>query len=113
MTVTELQFERLQQRVRSLEERLASVFLPDGTVVLSSSQKVRIVVGASRITLEERGITIEATEVNVRATRIEMDSTAMTFNSPMVSMSNTVRCNVIIAGSVISSSYTPGAGNVM
>ena len=113
MTVTEQQFERMKERVRSLEERLASVFLPDGTVVLSSSQKVRIVVGTSRITLEERGITIEANEVNVRAARIEMDSTLTSFNCPMVSATGAVRCNVVIASSVVSSSYTPGAGNVM
>lgn len=114
MPVTEQQMERLQKRVRALEEKLASVFLPDGTVVLSSSQRVRIVVGASRITLEETGITIEtASVIKFQSSQITLNSASTTLNSGMVSASGAMRCDTLIATTVMGSSYTPGAGNVM
>lgn len=113
MSVTEQQLERLQKRVRALEEKLASVFLPDGTIVLSSPQKVRIAVGSTRITLEETGITIESPYgVEFNAVQVTFNSTTTTFNSGMVTASGAMRCGTLIATSVVASSYTPGAGNV-
>lgn len=121
MAVTDLQFERLQERVRELEAKLAAVFKPDGVIVLSSEQKITISVGPCRIVLDERSLTIEspvgikleANTVELNAANLRLNSGApIALNAPIVTATGIVRCDTIMATNVIGANYTPGAGNI-
>jgi phage baseplate assembly protein V len=46
-------------------------------------------------------------------TQIELDVGLLRVNAPTAEFSGIVRCDTLITNSVVASSYTPGAGNVM
>ena len=65
------------------------------------------------IKMNASGITIIATaQVQVQASTVEVDASMVTVNSGMSQFSGVVQCSTLIATTVISSVYTPGAGNV-
>ena len=65
------------------------------------------------IKLETSGVTITAAaKITVNASSIEVNSGMVTVNSGMSKFSGVVQCDVLIATTVVGSTYTPGAGNV-
>lgn len=65
------------------------------------------------IKMEASGITIQASaKVTVQCSTAEVSTSMLTVNSPMSQFSGVVQAQTVIATSVISSSYTPGAGNM-
>ena len=48
----------------------------------------------------------------INAARVEMNAATVTFNAAMVQASGVVRCDTIVATTVVGASYTPGAGNI-
>ena len=65
------------------------------------------------IKLESAGITIQASaKVTVNASQVAVSAGMVTVDSAMSKFSGVVKCDVLMTNSVISSSYTPGAGNV-
>jgi phage baseplate assembly protein gpV len=48
-----------------------------------------------------------------QASQASVDAAQLTFNSGMATFSGVVKCDTLIANSVVASSYSPGAGNVM
>ncbi|MCX9158488.1 phage baseplate assembly protein V [Niveibacterium sp. 24ML] len=65
------------------------------------------------IKLETAGITIEAAaKVTVNASNVEVSAGMVTVNAGMSRFSGVVQCDTLISNSVISASYTPGAGNI-
>jgi uncharacterized protein involved in type VI secretion and phage assembly len=65
------------------------------------------------VTLAAAGITVTASaKVTVDASTVEINASMVTVNSGMSQFSGTVKCDTIIANSVVGASYTPGAGNV-
>jgi len=59
------------------------------------------------------GITvIAAATVKVQAAKVEVSAGMVDVNSAMSKFSGVVQCQTLIATSVVSSSYTPGAGNI-
>lgn len=65
------------------------------------------------ITLEASGITIQAAaKVTVNAAQVEVTAGMVKVDAAMADFSGVVKCATLIANSVVSSSYTPGAGNV-
>ena len=66
------------------------------------------------ITLAPAGITVTAgTKVTVNAAMVELSAGMLTVNSGMSKFSGVVQCDTLMSNSVISASYTPGAGNVL
>lgn len=66
------------------------------------------------ITLGSNGISITAsTKVMLHASLVEIDSGVVTVNSGMTKFSGVVQCDTLISNSVISASYSPGAGNIV
>ena len=65
------------------------------------------------VTLESSGVTVvAAAQVSVKATaQVERGGT-VTVNAGMSKFSGVVQCDTLIANTVISSAYTPGAGNI-
>jgi hypothetical protein len=43
---------------------------------------------------------------------VEVTASMMNVHAPMATFDGTVQCTTLIATSVVSSSYTPGAGNI-
>jgi uncharacterized protein involved in type VI secretion and phage assembly len=65
------------------------------------------------VTLETSGITVNAAaKVTINASMIEINSGAVTVNAGMFKFSGMVQCDMLITNSVVSNSYTPGAGNI-
>ena len=65
------------------------------------------------VKLESSGITINASaKVTVNASMIEMSAGMVTVNAGMSKFSGVVQADTVISNSVISASYTPGAGNI-
>lgn len=65
------------------------------------------------ITLDTSGITINAAAVvTVQAAQVNVKAGMVNVDSAMSKFTGVVQCQTLITTSVISSSYTPGAGNV-
>ncbi len=85
-----------------------SVTLQDGpgsiSIVDSNGNSVR---------LETAGVTVTASaKVTVNASTAEISAGMLTVNAGMSTFSGVVQADTVITNSVISASYTPGAGNI-
>jgi uncharacterized protein involved in type VI secretion and phage assembly len=74
---------------------------------------VEIVCGANRLKMDTSGIAVTASaKVSVEASSVEVTASTVTVNAAFSSFSGVVECDTLITQSVVSASYTPGAGNV-
>ncbi len=65
------------------------------------------------IKLEAAGITVTASaKVTINASTVEVSAGMVTVNAGMSKFSGVVQADTVISNSVISASYTPGAGNI-
>jgi uncharacterized protein involved in type VI secretion and phage assembly len=65
------------------------------------------------VKLESSGITVTASaKVTINASTVEVSAGMVTVNAGMSKFSGVVQCDTLISTSVVSSSYTPGAGNI-
>jgi len=59
------------------------------------------------------GITVNAAaRVTINASVVEVNSGMINVNAGMSKFSGVVQCDTLISNSVVSASYTPGAGNI-
>lgn len=65
------------------------------------------------IKLESAGITImSSAKVTVQASTVDVSAGSVSVNAGMSTFSGVVQCSTLITNSVVSASYTPGAGNI-
>ncbi|HLK69147.1 MAG TPA: phage baseplate assembly protein V [Bryobacteraceae bacterium] len=65
------------------------------------------------VKLQPSGITVNASaKVTVTASLMEISVSMLTVNAGMSKFSGVVKCDTVISNSVVSTSYTPGAGNI-
>jgi uncharacterized protein involved in type VI secretion and phage assembly len=65
------------------------------------------------IKLESSGVTVNASaKVTVTASLMEITASMLTVNAGMSKFSGVVKADTVISNSVVSASYTPGAGNI-
>jgi uncharacterized protein involved in type VI secretion and phage assembly len=65
------------------------------------------------IKLEPSGITVNASaKVTVSASQVEVSAGMVTVNAGMSKFSGVVQCDTLISNTVVSATYTPGAGNI-
>jgi uncharacterized protein involved in type VI secretion and phage assembly len=65
------------------------------------------------IKLETSGITITASaKVTINASTVAVSAGMVTVDAAMSKFSGVVQCDTLISNSVVSASYTPGAGNI-
>ncbi|HEV8460118.1 MAG TPA: phage baseplate assembly protein V [Gaiellaceae bacterium] len=77
-----------------------------GSVTLEDSN-------GNSIKLESAGVTVTASaKVTVNASTAEISAGMLTVNAGMSKFSGVVQADTVITNSVVSSSYTPGAGNI-
>lgn len=77
-----------------------------GSVTLEDSN-------GNSIKLESSGITVQASaKVTVQASSVDVTAGMVKVDAAMSKFSGMIKCDVLQTNAVISSSYTPGAGNV-
>ena len=77
-----------------------------GSIVIEDSN-------GNSIKLESTGMTVTASgKLTIKAGTMEVAAGMVTVNAGMSKFSGVVQCDTLISNSVISSSYTPGAGNI-
>lgn len=65
------------------------------------------------IKLEAAGITVNASaKVSISCSTAEVSASMLTVNAGMSRFSGVVQCDTLISNTVISATYTPGAGNI-
>jgi len=65
------------------------------------------------VKLQTSGITVNASaKVTVTASTVEVSASMVTVSAPMAKFSGTVQAQTVICSSIVSASYTPGAGNI-
>jgi uncharacterized protein involved in type VI secretion and phage assembly len=66
------------------------------------------------VKLEASGITVTASaKVTINASNVDVSAGMVKVDAGMAKFSGVVKADVIIANSVVSTSYTPGAGNIL
>ena len=77
-----------------------------GSVIVEDSS-------GNSIKLESSGLTIQAAaKVTVQAAQVNVSAGMVTVDAAMAKFSGVVKCETLITNAVISTSYTPGAGNI-
>ena len=67
----------------------------------------------NQVTLDSSGITVTASaEVTVNASTATISVASLTVNAGISTFSGVVKADTVITNSVVSASYTPGAGNI-
>ena len=65
------------------------------------------------MTYDNQGVTVNTSmNVTVQATQVEITAAMLTVNAGMSRFNGVVQADTVITNSVISASYTPGAGNI-
>ena len=65
------------------------------------------------VKLESSGVTIQAAaKVTIRAAQVEVSAGMITIDAGMSKFSGVVQADTVIANSIVSASYSPGAGNI-
>lgn len=82
------------------------------TIVQQSGGKIELKTSTSTVTLDSQGVSVQSTNVKVKAAKVEITAPQVTVNAAMASFSGVVKAQVVQATSVVSTSYTPGIGNV-
>jgi hypothetical protein len=117
----------LQEQLKNHEELLASVFKSDGRIELWAAQKLDLVVGGTRISIDATGIriqsplkvTVDSPKCDINVTNFDLNAGAAKFNAGsakfdtgVVEATHNIKCETIQANNVVGANYTPGSGNV-
>lgn len=87
----------------------ATIVFDDGTGSLEVQDA-----NGNTVKLASTGVTVTcAGELKVSASSVEISAGMLRVDAGMAKFGGVVECNTLVANSVISSSYTPGQGNVL
>lgn len=107
----------LKTRAGSLLQFDDSQGAPSITLATQGGHEIKLDEGAQSITITHlNGCKIEiniAGQVTITANAtLEINASAVNVHAPMVNCDGVVQCQTLITTSVVSPSYTPGAGNI-
>ena len=98
-----------QLRIGELETQLATQ-----AVFLQGLQEHISFDGSGNLQIEAMEIGLDAwSELNISSSETNISAAQFSIDSPMVDFAGLIRSEVVETKSVISSSYTPGAGNAL
>ena len=84
-----------------------------GELTDSGGGKIEFTIGGTTVTYDTQGVTINTSmNVKVQATMVEISASMVTVNAGMSRFNGVVQADTVITNSVVSASYTPGAGNI-
>ena len=83
------------------------------TITDSGSGTVTVEKGSEKIEMSASGITLTTSgKVTVQASSVDVSASTVNVDASMSKFSGVVKCDTLISNAVVSSSYTPGAGNI-
>ena len=86
---------------------------PKVTITDEAGGKIKAEVGGNSVTITTSKVEIQASsEVTVQAGQVKVSAGMVTVDAGMSKFSGVVKCDTLISNAVVSSSYTPGAGNI-
>ena len=84
-----------------------------GELTDSGGGRIEFRLGGTSVTCDSQGLTVNTgLKVQVQATQVEVSASMVTVNAAMSRFSGVVQADTVISNSVVSASYTPGAGNI-
>lgn len=84
-----------------------------GELTDSGGGKIEFKISGTTLTLDPEGATINTSmNLTVQATQVKISAGLVTVDSGMSIFSGVVQAETVICNSIVSSSYTPGAGNI-
>jgi uncharacterized protein involved in type VI secretion and phage assembly len=83
------------------------------TIDENGAGEIVIEKGSDSIKIDSAGISITASaKVEIQAAQVDVSAGMVKVDAGMSTFSGVVKCDTLISNSVVSTSYTPGAGNV-
>jgi uncharacterized protein involved in type VI secretion and phage assembly len=78
-----------------------------------SGGTVRVTCGANTVTIDSGGVKVQAAaEIRLESSTLKISAGLVQVDTPMATFSGVVKCEVLQSTAVVSTSYTPGAGNI-
>jgi len=100
----------------SAGQEMVEIETPAGaraTLTDQAGGSIKLEVAGNTFEMSTSGVSIQtSSQCEVQASTVTVTASSVSVNTSMATFSGTVQCNTLIASSVVSSSYTPGAGNV-
>lgn len=97
-------------------QEMVEIETPAGAKATLTDQaggSIKLEVAGNTFEMSTSGVSIQtSSQCEVQASTVTVTASSVSVNTSMATFSGTVQCNTLIASSVVSSSYTPGAGNV-
>ena len=98
-------------------QETVTIRTPGGQEVVLKDQPASILIrdsSGNQVSLEPAGIRISTSgKLSLSAAVVEISASLVSANTSMAKFSGVVQADTVITNSVISASYSPGAGNVM
>lgn len=83
------------------------------TLTDESGGKITLEAAGNTITMDTQGVTVQAgAKVKVTAGQVEVSAGMVKVDAGMSKFSGVVKCDTLIATTVVGTTYTPGAGNI-
>ncbi|WP_309623210.1 phage baseplate assembly protein V [Novosphingobium sp.] len=83
------------------------------TISEESGGKITLDAAGHTVTLSTSGVSIQTSaKVEVNASKVSVTASQVSVDAGMSKFSGVVQCDTLITNSVVSTSYTPGAGNI-
>ena len=84
-----------------------------GPITIRSGATTSLVLD-SNVTIQTAGtISVQGSSLSISCSTISLTGSQISLNAPMVTAAGIVQCQTLITNSVVSPSYTPGAGNIL
>ena len=84
-----------------------------GELTDSGGGTVEFKSGGTTLTIDPQGVTVNTSmNVTVQATQVSITAAMLTVDAGLSKFSGVVQADTVICNSVVSASYTPGAGNI-
>lgn len=84
-----------------------------GELTDSGGGKIEFKVGGTTVTLDSQSVTIDTPlKLKVQATQVTISAAMVTVDAALSKFSGIVQADTVICNSIVSASYTPGAGNI-
>jgi len=107
-------------RIAIIEETDATATIecstPAGAIVTITDEaggKVEIECAGNTVTIDTSGVSVTAAaKVNVSASTVDVSAGMVKVDAGMATFTGVVKCETLIATTVVGTSYTPGAGNI-
>lgn len=84
-----------------------------GELTDAGGGKVEFTISGTTMTIDNQGVTVNTSmNLTVQATQVSVSAAMVTVDAGMSRFSGVVQADTVICNSIVSASYTPGAGNI-